>query len=1028
MFGRRTEDAKTSYLAVTEKKEEKLLKANSKKGRFWHGLSAAASCLLIVAVGVSSATSMLEARINAMLGTTSSRLVTEGGEVDTTYFASDFSSAEELIAYREQLNQDIVAEGIVLLKNNGTLPLSSGSNVTLFGIGGVSPVYSGASGGGVIRNTNQIVTLGDAFADRGLSINPTVHDWYVKTGIPTSCLVPTVSYDGSTSMSGPWDNEAKEVATRKNGVTEADASGAFADWKSSYASYPDAAMVFLCRYEGEGADLVTGDLSISSEEQALIDEAKANFDHVIVIVNGTAAMEIDALAEDDDIDAILWLSELGTHGTYGLADILTGAVSPSGHLPDIYAADTTSSPAYQNSGNFMFANAQSEGLDNFGSFYVVQAEGIYLGYKYYETRYEDVVLGQGNADSSVGTFASNGSWNYADEVTYGFGYGLSYSSFEQTLDSLTVDQADQKVTAVVTVKNTGSMAGKDVVQIYAQSPYTDYDKTNGVEKAAVQLLGFGKTQTLEPGASETVTVEMDLKYLASYDRTAARTYILDAGEYYFAIGNGAHDALNNILAAKGKTVADGMTEDGNAALTATWTCAELDDTSFAAGANGEAITNQFDHADFNTWQSDTVTYLSRSDWAGTWSDAYEGLTAPAEMLAWLKAEQYTAGDSNTSSITTGSTATQYTLISLRGADYDDPLWDELLDQVTTDEMAALITDACEHTNAVMSVNYQGSLDKDGPIGYDAAFTTDTSLPYHIDDSASDYVKSYNFASLCTEPLLAASFNLELADARGNMNGEDSLWSGYTEVWAPGINLHRTPYSGRNYEYFSEDSVLSNLMAAHISAMTQAKGAIAGVKHFAGNDQETNRNGVATFYNEQGLRELQLRAFEGAFRPEEGGATGTMTSFSRIGVKQAAYCEELLTNVLRGEWGFTGYTITDFAFNNLMYPFASLTAGTDAFDNMISDFSAINGNSLSGDLKLLTAARQATHRILYSYVNSNAMNGVAANTRIEKVTPWWKAAIQGAEILFGLVTVISLILYVLGLAGIELKKSSKKEDK
>ena len=342
-----------------------------------------------------------------------------------------------------------------------------------------------------------------------------------------------------------------------------------------------------------------------------------------------------------------------------------------------------------------------------------------------------------------------------------------------------------------------------------------------MEKASVQLLGFGKTGLLEPGKSETVTVEMDLKYLASYDQNNAKTYILDAGDYYFAIGNGAHAALNNILAAKGKTTADGMDDDGNPDLAKTWTCSSLDKTSFA----------------------------------------------------------------------TGSTATNYALITLRGADYDDPLWEELLDQVTLEEMASLITDACGHTNPVMSVSYQGSLDKDGPIGYDA-----------------------------------------------------------------------------------------------------------------------------TFYNEQALRELQLRAFEGAFRPDEGGVTGTMTSFSRIGLKQAAYCDELLTNVLRGEWGFAGYTITDFAFSNLMYPYASLTAGTDAFDNMISDFSAINANSLAGDAKLLSAARQATHRILYTYVNSNAMNGVAANTKVVKVTPPWKMAIQGVEIASGVLTVVCAGLYVVSVVN------------
>lgn len=351
----------------------------------------------------------------------------------------------------------------MLLKNNGALPLGSSVNVTMFGIGGVSPVYRGSSGGGVIKNPAQIVPLTDAFAQAGITTNPTVHDWYVSTGLPGTCMIPVTGRDGSTTINGPWDSEANHVATRANGVTEADASGAFTGWRDSYASYQDAAIVMLCRQEGEGADLPEGSLAVSPEDQALIEEAKANFDKVVVVVNSSAAMEIDALAEDSGIDAILWVSELGTHGAFGLADVLTGLVNPSGHLPDTFAADSTSSPAYQNSGNFVFANAEAAGQDNFGSFYTVNAEGIYMGYKYYETRYEDCVLGRGNAASDVGTFASTGNWNYGDEVTYGFGYGLSYTTFEQTLDSLSVDQKGQTVTLKATVKNTGSVAGKDVV-------------------------------------------------------------------------------------------------------------------------------------------------------------------------------------------------------------------------------------------------------------------------------------------------------------------------------------------------------------------------------------------------------------------------------------------------------------------------------------------------------------------------------------------------------------------------------------
>ncbi len=983
------------------------MKINAHKN-LWHGLTALTGSLLVLFTGGYKAASMMEARINFMLGTFSNKVVEldKTQETDSVYYKSDFKSAQELVDFRENLNREIVAEGAVLLKNNSTLPLDKGAHVTMLGIGGVSPVYSGASGGGIIKNTDQIYTLKEAFAADGININPVVHDWYVNTGIPETCLVPVTGFDGTTTIKGPWENQDKEFAARKSGVTEADASKAFASWKTSYDTYKDAAIVWLCRYEGEGADIADGEFVLTQEEKSLLAEAKSNFDKVIVILNGSAIPEIDELAKDPRIDSILWVSELGTHGTLGLADVITGKVSPSGHLADTIARDNTTSPAYQNHGAFFFENAGELGLDYFGSTYLVQAEGIYVGYKYYETRYEDSVLKQGNASAD--------NWTYAGEVTYPFGYGLSYSDFTQSLDNVDVDYNAGTITATVTVKNTGNVKARDVVQLYAQSPYTDYDIANKVEKSSVQLIAFDKTKELLPGESETITVKADMKYLASYDYVNAKTYILDAGNYFFAIGNGAHDALNNILSAKGKTTADGMDYNGKAGLASAWNNADFDSQRFSKGYDGlTEITNQFASADLNTWISDSVTYLSRSDWKATWPKAYWGIRITDEMLPWLKSEQYTPGDKDTSSLISGSTDTNYSLISLRGVEYLDTLWEDVLNQISSEEMAKLITDACEHTAPVMSVQYKGSLDKDGPVGYDATFNTDKNAVYHIENESS-YIKNYNFASLCTQPLLAASFNPELAAKRGYLNGEDSLWSGYTVNWAPGANLHRTQYSGRNYEYFSEDPMLTNIMSSLIVKETQKKGAVSSPKHFAGNDQETNRNGVATFYNEQGLREEQLRAFEGAFTPQEGNAHCTMTSFSRIGLKQAAYSQELLTNVLRGEWGFDGYTITDFAFSNLMYPYASLTAGTDAFDNMISDYSAINDKALDSDLKLKTAARQATHRILYTYVNSNAMNGVSNNTKIVKVIPWWKGCIIAFMAINSILCAASAVLSIVSI--------------
>ena len=332
----------------------------------------------------------------------------------------------------------------------------------------------------------------------------------------------------------------------------------------------------LSRVTGEGGDAADGYYELAENELELVRRAEKISDKVIVVINSPSAVAIDALVKDEAVGAILQVGGLGARGTKALGSILSGAVNPSGKLTDIYAADSRSSAAYQMSGTREYTNAAdilaaadpALGVGAGGTKYTVFSEGIYVGYKYYETRYEDTVMGQGNSDGTAGTFLSEGGWNYKDEVNYSFGYGLSYTSFSQELESVSVE--NNVINAQVKVKNIGNTAGKEVVQLYVQSPYTDYDRQNGVEKSAIQLVTFGKTNLLKPGEEETVTLKMDTYNIASYDAKTAKTWILDDGVYYFAVGNGAHEALNNILAAKGRTIADGMTEDGDASLTGTW--------------------------------------------------------------------------------------------------------------------------------------------------------------------------------------------------------------------------------------------------------------------------------------------------------------------------------------------------------------------------------------------------------------------------------------------------------------------------
>ena len=421
------------------------------------------------------------------------------------------------------------------------------------------------------------------------------------------------------------------------------------DFLTSFSEYNDAAIVVIGRPSSEAGDFFPGTngmaedegasniLGLTTNEREVIAAAKENFDKVIVLINSSSAMEIEELKQDDGVDSILWVGQPGNYGFLGVADVLTGTVSPSGHLADIYAVDSTSSPAMQNFGVIPYSNQESVDLgrltyiDYRAGWYLVEAEGIYTGYKYYETRYADVVNGLGNAASQTGS-SNDTAWNYSDEVSYTFGYGLSYTTFNQTLGEVTLNDEDHTATIMVTVENTGSMAGKSVVQLYAQSPYTEYDKQNKVEKSAVQLLGFEKTKELQPGESEEITVVVDLQYLASYDYSNAKTYIMDDGDYYFAIGNDAHDALNNILAAQGKSASDGMDYAGDAAKTYTWHQDTFDNETYSVSKAGVEISNQLNNADLNYYLPDTVTYLSRNDWEATWPLHYSDIEASEEMI------------------------------------------------------------------------------------------------------------------------------------------------------------------------------------------------------------------------------------------------------------------------------------------------------------------------------------------------------------------------------------------------------------
>ena len=574
-------------------------------------------------------------------------------EGDSWTYKSEFTTAKEAYEGWKNMALEEAQETLALLKNdNDALPISKNAKITMFGVRSYAPVYG--SSGGSVADGNSTVEITKAFEDEGFEINPSMLSAYEsyfkdkKWATPQFGSGVLPEYSDITKYDDPCELSLSELAQLNP------------DYNSQYGEYHDAAIVVVGRpggengdgyYPGEdglakGVNTVTGNiLSLSDEEMALVDEAKANFDKVIVLVNSVNPMEIANLSDDPDIDAIMWIGFPGAYGFYGVADVLNGTVSPSAHLGDVMAKNSAVAPAMANYGNIPWSNASDFSEESGVNSYLIESEGLYTGYRYYETRYADIVMGNGGEQASAGTYAAadgtaattDGTWDYANEVVYPFGAGLSYTTFEQTLDSVNVAGDKKTATVTVTAKNTGDVEGKSVVQLYASVPYTNYDKKNGVEKSAIQLMDFEKTGSLKPGESQTITMNVDLTNLASYDANKAKTYIVDPGDYYFSIGDDVHDALNNVLAAQGYSKSDGMTDAGDASKTYQWTWdGDVDADTFSVSDTGEAITNQLSDGDYsmdyNTFEDGAVTYLTRSDWNGTIPKTYSGLTANSEVL------------------------------------------------------------------------------------------------------------------------------------------------------------------------------------------------------------------------------------------------------------------------------------------------------------------------------------------------------------------------------------------------------------
>ena len=967
-------------------------------------------------------------QINSFLGISTSKTVYTGtGDPNeyVRYFESKFNSVAELKAAGLAKARQVEGEGAVLLKNEGgVLPLKD-MRVSLFGATATSPVYGGTGSGAVSAADAPSYT--QVLTEAGFTVlNTAMLDWYKAEEL------------GRDFSKG----DINEATWKK--IKKADG---FED-----AGKGEAALFIIGRVGGEANDLkatehndgLNGDyLQINKQERQILEglkEMKDNGEISAIVVLFNSANPVSAAFVNDEkygVDAALWIGSVGQTGLYAVADILKGDVNPSGSLPDTWWQDNLLDPAMANFGSTPYTNADQYDFGaNARSFnrYVVYQEGIYVGYRYTETRYEDKVLGT----DKVGDF------DYDSVVAYPFGYGLSYTSFEMKDFQVNKSGAgmDTKYTASVTVTNTGDAAGKKAVQIYAQKPYTEYDRQNQIEKAAVELVGYGKTRLLGPGESETVTVEVPEYYLTSYDALNTGVFILDEGDYYFTAADNAHAAVNNILAAKGAAV------EGNTALTHKEAYAFDKDTYSKAYGTGNEVKSLFAVADLNRYEGrgdNSVAYISRADWEGTTvlfhldedghNDAYVKLAMTDQMFkdAILDDSDLPADDGNWP--TMGSRDTNYQLIEMLNEDYNSEKWEKLLDQLTYGQMSKLAAVGLRMTAGVEEIGKPATLDHNGPSGVTQAYKIG---PNGYATQTNDPDQNLTGTCYPCNGIIAATMNDPLAEEVGELIGEDAMWAGYAGLYGTGVNIHRTPYAGRVFEYYSEDGILTGLIAAKESKGVQSKGVYVYNKHFVLNDQEENRQGLGTWCNEQALREIYLRAFELPIVYAD--AKNVMTAFNRLGAIWAGALYDLQTAWLRGEAGMTGFGVTDMYESVYMSKPHEVLAGNDIPDNYPGTTGASMDTSEGGDglgaefaaygpkgtrptAQIGQALRTTAHRLLYTVLHSRGMDGISPDTKIVAVTPWWSTALLWAQIGFGALTALGAVIMVL-----DILKRKKLENK
>ncbi|MBQ8302456.1 MAG: glycoside hydrolase family 3 C-terminal domain-containing protein [Clostridia bacterium] len=939
--------------------------------------------------------------ISAALNQPTSERIDVSGEIqDTDYFKTNYTCLDDLIADGIALSEEIMAEGAVLLKNdNNCLPLNpeTEGNISIFGVASVDPAYGG-EGSAAASNPLDPVDVREGFENAGFAINDKLYGFYNKN---KNAYVST----GYKINDASW-----------NDVTSDD------NVSASFEQYGDAAIVILKRIRGENGDLYYNNPSCDGEGGnylALNDNEKSilrglaelkgtTFNKIIVLLNAPNQIEAEFLFDPEyKIDAALWIGSVGVSGMSAVGKLISGEITPSGRLSDTFWMKHEYNPVMTNFGVKQYANVAdyssqfptTSGNSYTGmnyTTYVMYQEGIYVGYRYAETRYYDVVSLRAGA----------GDFNYGEAIAYPFGYGLSYTSFEYNDFSVDYDSKTDSYTVNVTVKNTGDTAGKEVVQIYLQKPYTDYDVENHIEKSAVELVGYEKTETLEPGAEEQVKITVKGSQLASYDAYGIGSYYLDAGNYLFTAARDSHEAANNFLA---ENCGIGV---GNANMVASFE-KDADPISYSNG-----IVNLFDSGDIlryeNASEKNNANYISRNDWVGTMPTGNLEIYLTQEMVNDILVQN---GDSwiesgNTNYPTYGKDA-GLQLIDMRADDEGNPIpsdsayWDEFMDQLTYSEIAELITTGLRKTGLVESIGKPSTVEHNGPTGLTQKYGESVNgLAYIYGDPDSSKSPPY-YPSL---GILASTFNTDIAAKFGEMLGEDALWAGYSGFYGIGLNTHRSAYDGRNFEYYSEDPFLSGAQAAKVVAGLQSKGCNAYVKHIAGYEQQTCRVGLSVWSTEQAYREIYLEPFRMAI--VDGGARNAMTSYTRIGVTLCPASRELCTDFLRGECGMDGFVVSDMWKGRYLDSqlVTCLMAGCDLPDSDLSadiyDKYAENYGDVAEQM------RTAAKRILFATVNSNAMNGISAGTRIVKITPPWQQAVITGTVASGILFLLSTLGYAI----------------